>query len=53
MSKSKVANNIIILFILIVAAIVLYRVIFLGKSLRRTASKEINGFVGCEKGFCS
>ena len=57
MGKSKLTNKIIIAFILITIAIIFYRIIFLGKPLRKeyekATTKQIDAFLGGEKGFCS
>jgi hypothetical protein len=56
MSKFKAAN-ILFAFILIIIAIILYKNIFLNIHMRQLytnkATAQIDGFTGCEKGFCS
>ena len=53
MSKFKAAN-IIFGFILMVIAIILYRIIFFNMHMQQPhTNKATDGFAGCEKGFCS
>ena len=59
MKLSKFADKIIIVFLLISAAIILYRVIFLGIPFKQSyyrkvyGANDIDGFKGCTKGFCT
>ena len=60
MKISKIADKLIIAFILIGTALMLYRVIFLGQPFRQRYYEKVynmksttDGFTGCPKGFCS